>query len=57
MMNHRISIRKAPEPLDILWENFNISYESKRMRRVLAITLNLLIVAGGAFIVYAISYT
>ncbi|CAD8052971.1 unnamed protein product [Paramecium primaurelia] len=53
----RIYIRRAPEPLDIIWQNFNTSHSEKRCKRMLALSLNFLVVLIGAFIVYGISYT
>ncbi|CAD8085329.1 unnamed protein product [Paramecium sonneborni] len=53
----RVYIRRAPEPLDIIWENFNTSHSEKRCKRLLALSLNFFVVIIGASIVYGISYT
>ncbi|CAD8082875.1 unnamed protein product [Paramecium sonneborni] len=55
--DQRVYIRRAPEPLDIIWQNFNTSHSEKRCKRLMVFSLNFFVVLIGAFIVYGISYT
>lgn len=40
----RYSVRRAHEPVDIVWENFGLTFWQKQLRRVLSIIVSLIIV-------------
>ncbi len=46
---------RAPEPLDLKWENLSVSHLQKVMRRILTILLALLIISSGAITLYGLA--
>lgn len=52
----RIYLERAPEPLDICWENLGVSQGERNLRYLVSIFFSLLLIGGGALIIYGISY-
>ena len=48
-------MNRAPEPLDLKWENLSVSHLQKVMRRILTVLLALLIISTGAIILYGLA--
>lgn len=52
----RVKAQRAPEPLDILWENLEAPFRMKFGRRIKTILVSILILALSFAILYGITY-